>query len=216
MLQLALDTVLPEEIPGVISAVTGSVDIIEIGTPFISRFGMAAIIPIRERFPEAVLLADIKIMDGGRLETRYAAEYGANYITVLAAAEDITIRNAVEEAASRGLKTMADMIGVRDVRHRAAEVDELGVDYICAHTAVDAQRTGCSPFEDYNGIRSAVRRAGIAIAGGVSLANLDGMARAPADIVVVGGGIMHSADIGAAARAFREKLDNMAKGREHG
>ena len=210
-LQLALDRVTPEDAINIIGRVKKSVDIIEIGTIFIVRFGLIAIREIQKKYPDIVLLVDTKIVDGGKIETFYASLYGADYITVLASAEDITIRNVLDEAKKHGIKTVVDMIGVENPAKRASEIDEMGPDYICAHTAVDVQKLGGSPFNDYRSIRGVLKHSGTAIAGGIKLENLKELKDEPPDILIIGGGIMSSDDIGAAAQAFRKEIDKMNK-----
>ena len=55
LLQLALDR--PESL-SVVQVVADLVDIIEIGTPFLKRFGLSAISTVRELAPGVPILAD--------------------------------------------------------------------------------------------------------------------------------------------------------------
>ncbi|SIC98720.1 3-hexulose-6-phosphate synthase [Mycobacteroides abscessus subsp. abscessus] len=61
------------------------------------------------------------------------------------------------------------MIAVKDLEGRAKELDELGVDYICVHTGYDLQAVGQNSFEDLKTIKSVVKNAKTAIAGGIKL-----------------------------------------------
>ncbi len=56
-----------------------------------------------------------------------ASAAGADIITILAQAEDSSIKGAVEEAKKLGKKILVDMIAVKDIKTRAAELDMLGV-----------------------------------------------------------------------------------------
>lgn len=60
----------------------------------------------------------------------------------------MSIKGAVEEAKAQGNKILVDMIGIKDIKSRAKELDELGVDYICVHTGYDLQAIGQNSFED--------------------------------------------------------------------
>ena len=56
--------------------------IIEAGTPFIKREGMAGFRLIR-RMWRGIVLADLKITDGAREEVMFAANAGATAVTVM-------------------------------------------------------------------------------------------------------------------------------------
>jgi len=144
-LQLSLDLVtLPEAIQ-VLNQVADLIDIAEIGTPFIIRDGVRSIRELRRAFPTLALLADLKIMDAGEHEAALAFEAGADIVTVLGVAHDATSRGALTAASHYGRQVMVDMIGVRNLAERAAEIDCLGAHYVCVHTAFDQQRTGEDP-----------------------------------------------------------------------
>ena len=56
------------------AALAGGVDIVEMGTPLLKTQGVSNVVPaFRKRFPDALLLADMKTMDGGGGEARGAA-----------------------------------------------------------------------------------------------------------------------------------------------
>src|SRR5699024_10648264 len=130
-LQLALDLVnIPEAIE-VVKEVQAFIDIVEIGTPVINKEGLKAVAEVKAAFPNLEVLADVKIMDAAAYEVANAAAAGADIVTILAQAEDSSIRGAVEEAKKQGKKILVDMIAVKDIKARAAELDELGADYIC-------------------------------------------------------------------------------------
>ena len=53
------------------AALAGGVNIVEMGTPLLKNQGVANVVPaFRKRFPDALLLADMKTMDGGAGEAR--------------------------------------------------------------------------------------------------------------------------------------------------
>ena len=67
-LQMALDLDDMQKALQMASSTRDFVDIIEIGTPLIVRFGVDAVKMMKDSFPEASVLADIKIADGGYKE----------------------------------------------------------------------------------------------------------------------------------------------------
>lgn len=91
------------------------------------------------------------------------------------------------------------MIAVKDKKTRAQELDEMGVDYICVHTGYDLQAAGENSFEDLCTIKSVVKNAKTAIAGGIKMDTLPEVIAAQPDLIIVGGGITSQEDKKAAA-----------------
>ncbi|HUC91160.1 MAG TPA: 3-hexulose-6-phosphate synthase [Paenibacillus sp.] len=205
-LQLALDLVDIPEAKEVVKQVQDYIDIVEIGTPVVINEGLRAVKEIKEAFPSLQVLADLKIMDAGAYEVMKASEAGADIITVLGAADDSTIKGAVEEAKKHGKQILVDMINVKDLEQRAREVDALGVDYICVHTGYDLQAAGESPFGQLNTIKRVVKNAKTAVAGGIKLATLPQVIEANPDLIIVGGGITGQDDKRAMAAEMKQLI----------
>jgi 3-hexulose-6-phosphate synthase len=206
-LQLALDLVnIPEAIE-VVKEVEEHIDIVEIGTPVVINEGLKAVKEMKNAFPNLTVLADLKIMDAAGYEVSQASEAGADIITILGAAEDQSIKGAVEEAKKRGKQILADMIAVKDIETRAKELDELGVDYICVHTGYDLQAVGKNSFEDLATIKSVVKNTRTAVAGGIKLETLPEVIKQKPDLVIVGGGIATQDDKHAAAKSIKELIN---------
>lgn len=205
-LQLALDLV---DIPGaieLIKEVEEHVDVVEIGTPIVINEGLRAVKEVKAAFPDLTILADLKIMDAAGYEVSQAAAAGADIITILGAAEDESIKGAVEEAKKQGKQILVDMIAVKDIEARAKELDELGADYICVHTGYDLQAVGQNSFEDLNTIKRVVKNAKTAIAGGIKLESLAEVVKYQPDLVIVGGGITSKDDKKSAASEMKELI----------
>lgn len=203
-LQLALDIYdIPQSLE-ILKQLHDVVDIVEIGTPFIIRDGVHAVKAVKDAYPSLCVLADLKIMDGGYEEAKTAYEAGADIVTVLAAAENITIQNVVRAGREYKKEVMADLIAVSDLKKRATELDAFGLDYLCVHTAFDIQHTGRSPLEDLKLLNSVVKNTRTAVAGGVKLATLPGVAAQQPDIVIVGMGISGQPDMRGVARQMKE------------
>ena len=134
------------------AALAGGVNIVEMGTPLLKNQGVANVVPaFRKKFPDALLLADMKTMDGGAFEAR-AVYAGGNIFDFLALA---------------GVSTAKAICGVRDefrrsdpelprlvfcdimVPHQgpaaqagdvALRMIEAGVDAVGVHLQADARR----------------------------------------------------------------------------
>ncbi|WP_238651913.1 3-hexulose-6-phosphate synthase [Paenibacillus piscarius] len=202
-LQLALDLVDIQGAIELVKEVEEHVDVVEIGTPVVINEGLRAVKELKAAFPNLTVLADLKIMDAAGYEVGQASAAGADIITILGAAEDESIKGAVAEAKKLGKQILADMIAVKDIAARAQQLDELGVDYICVHTGYDLQAVGKNSFEDLSTIKSVVKHAKTAVAGGIKLETLPEVIKQQPDLVIVGGGITGKEDKKAAAREMQ-------------
>lgn len=205
-LQLALDDIKLEDAIELVGKVRNYVDIVEIGSPFIIDCGMEPVKRIKELYPELEVLADTKIMDAGEYEAELTYLAGADYCTVLGATDTLTIKGCLDAAKKYGKKVFVDMICVKNVEERVAEIEAAGVDCIGVHTGVDLQAAGVTPLDDLKRIKGASKQSMISVAGGINVNTVEEYMKAGADIVIVGGGINHADDPVAAAKALYEKI----------
>jgi 3-hexulose-6-phosphate synthase len=215
-LQLALDFVELEDALALLKKVHSFVDIVEVGTPSIIRYGVEAVRIVKQSYPQKPLLADLKIMDGGEGEARLAFEAGANIVTVMAVAHDKTILGAVRAAAKFGGQIMADLMSVLLPAQRAQEVEQLGCHIVCVHTATDAKplsfpgkressrESSAQALECIRLLRTCVSRAEIAVAGGIDVERAKAACELGVDILVVGSAILKAKDQREAARALHQ------------
>lgn len=206
-LQIALDTLTIEECITLLDETKNHVDVIEVGTPFIIEEGMRPVREFKKRYPQLEVLADTKIMDAGELEADYAFRAGADIVTVLGASNDETVIGAVKAAKKYGKKIMIDMIAVKNLEERTKELDAMGVDYICVHTAFDVQSTGKNPLDELTVVNKVIKNAKSAVAGGVKLATIDAIVSEGAEIIVVGGAISNAQDRPAMAKAMKSHME---------
>lgn len=205
-LQIALDTLSLEECIILLEQTKGNVDIAEVGTPFIIEEGMRPVRELKKRFPEIEILADTKIMDAGELEASSAFKAGVDIVTVLGVSNDETILGAIKAAKQHGGKIMIDMIAVKNLVERAKEIDAMGVDYICVHTAFDVQKSGKDPLDELKMINKVICNAKSAVAGGVKLSTIDEIVEEGAEIIVVGGAICNAENKSETAKEMKKHL----------
>ncbi|MEJ2365223.1 MAG: orotidine 5'-phosphate decarboxylase [Deltaproteobacteria bacterium] len=75
ILQLALDFVdLKRALKNAQAGIAGGVDWLEAGTPLIKSEGLKAVRELRALSPQTTIVADMKIMDTGRVEVEAAGE----------------------------------------------------------------------------------------------------------------------------------------------
>ena len=207
-LQIAIDMVDAETALRMVKEIHDVIDIVEIGTPMIVREGMLAVRLIKASYPNVVVLADAKIMDGGYIESEDIFEAGADMVTVLAVADIATIQAVVNTARKHGKQTMADMICVSNVEKRASELDNIGLDYICIHTAIDVQNTGKTPFDELAKIMKVLKNTKAAVAGGISIKTIPLIKKIGPEIVVAGSALTKAANLRAAVVEIEEAIKN--------
>ena len=206
VLQVALDFEnLSRAVQAAREAVEGGADWVEAGTPLIKSEGLDAVRELKKSFPDRRIVADMKVMDTGAFEVEIAAKAGADLVTVLGAADDDTIAEAVRGGEKYGAEVMVDLLNVADPSLRAKRAGELGAAAVCWHVGIDMQMQGKTPFER---LRSLVHDSPIpvAVAGGLNSESVAGAVRAGAQILIVGGAITKSAGIAEATRRIREAI----------
>jgi 3-hexulose-6-phosphate synthase/6-phospho-3-hexuloisomerase len=207
VLQLALDFVdLKRAVKCAQAGVAGGADWLEVGTPLIKSEGLEAVRELRRQFPHVTLVADMKIMDAGRIEVESAAKAGANIIDVLGAASDATIRECIQAGKNYGAKIVADLIAVKDPVSRGQEIEEFGADYVTVHCSIDEQMEGKDPFEALRKLTQAVSLP-VGVAGGINSETAASAVEAGASIVIVGGAITKAIDPEEAAGTIKRAME---------
>lgn len=205
-LQIALDSTSSQEAKRILEKVSDLVDIVEVGTPLLMKEGVKIVTEIKNAYPQLEVLADLKIIDAGDIEASIGFEAGADIVTVLGVAHDVTIHRAVNQAHSLNKQVMIDLIAVGDVWERLNQIDTIAPDYCCVHTAYDLQDHGVHPLREIQFVQSTLKRAQMAVAGGINPEILpDIIAYHPA-IVIVGGFIINHPDPRQAALKIKELL----------
>jgi len=209
VLQLALDFVdLRRAIKIAQAAMAGGADWLEAGTPLIKSEGLEAVRELRRLFPRATIVADMKIMDAGRIEVETAAKAGANVVDVLGAASNATLRECIQAAKNYGAKIVVDLIAVKDPVSRAREVEGFGADYVTVHCSIDEQMEGKDPFETLRSVAKGLS-VPVGVAGGINSETAPRALEAGASIVIVGGAITKSVDPKEAAGTIKGAMETM-------
>ncbi len=209
VLQLALDHEnLARALKVAKEAVAAGVDWLEAGTPLIKSEGLDAVRALRREFPSVPIVADMKIIDAGRLETECAAKAGADSIHVLAPASDSTIIECIEAARRYDAKIAVDLLGLESrekMVQRAKQVELMGASSVCVHTPIDMQMRAELPFDDLKAVASAVSIP-VAVAGGINSETAADAIKAGATIIIVGGAITKSPDAKAATEIIKKVI----------
>lgn len=141
IVQISLDVIsIPEALDTARMAMRAGVDWLEAGTPLIIAEGMNGVRALRAEFPETVIVADLKTMDGGWLEAELMARAGATHVVVMERAHPETVKMVVRAGKDLGVKVMGDNLGARDKVAAAKRLEDFGCDYVIHHIGYDERR----------------------------------------------------------------------------
>jgi 3-keto-L-gulonate-6-phosphate decarboxylase len=191
------------------AALAGGVDIVEMGTPLLKNAGVSNVVPaFRRQFPEALLLADMKTMDGGAFEARSVYAGGGNIVDFLALAGVHTAKAicAVRDEFRRADPELPRLV-FADIlvphqgnADQAAEVAlrmlDAGVDGVGVHLQADARRADPALIKSHyldDAARAVFKRVGgaapVQVVGGLSVAQAKGLAQAGLRAFVISGNL---------------------------
>lgn len=214
-LQVALDLQdLDEALRIAEAAYRGGAEWLEAGTPLIKSVGMKAVRKLKKQFPTATVVADMKTLDVGWMETEMAAQAGADIVSLSGLAHNNTIKDAVSCARKYGKKIMVDLLEVEDPLKRAKELEEMAVDYVCLHSGIDVQRDEEEKIDRKVATISKIAKnvkVPVAVAGGIRAETAAKVVKAGAKIVIVGGAITRAENPEAATTIIRKSLEAAVK-----
>lgn len=194
ILQVALDfTDMDKALDVARKAICGNADWLECGTPLIKSCGVRAIKILSNIFHDVPIVADMKTMDTGRLESLLAFEAGAKIISILGVADTKTILDAIDIAKEFDGLVMVDLINHPNPLERARELDNI-VDIILLHVGIDRQDRYRVPLDLVRKIKNEVK-CYLAVAGGLTDKTASLAVQSGADIVIVGRYITKSENI---------------------
>ena len=191
------------------ASLAGGINIVEMGTPLLKNQGFSNVVPaFRRKFPEALLLADMKTMDGGAFEARAVYTGGGNIVDFLALAGVDTAKAicGVRDEFRRTDPTLARlvftdiMVPHQGPAAQAGEVAlrmiEAGVDGIGVHLQADARRADPSLIERHyldDMSRAIFERvngaAPVQVVGGLTVPQAKGLAQAGLRCFVISGNL---------------------------
>ena len=207
LIQMALDSLDFNATVALAEQVAPHVDIFEIGTPCIKYNGLNLVKELRARFPEQLILVDLKTMDAGEYEATPFYAAGADICTVLGVSGLATIGGVVKAAKAHNAEVQVDLINVPNKAECARESAKLGAQIVGVHTGLDAQAAGQTPFADLQEIADLGLDVRISVAGGIKQSTVQQVVAAGASIIVVGAAIYGAPSPAEAAREIRELVD---------
>ncbi len=212
--QVALDLVRLEDAVRIARmAVSQGIGWLEAGTPLIKSEGMRAVRSLSRTFPRQTVVADMKTLDAGAVETEMAFGAGAKVVSISGLAHDRTVSDSVRTTARYNGMLMTDLLMSPSPRRRGLQLESLGVDIVCVHTGVDVQKALRSKLKVSRTVRDITRalRIPVAAAGGVDPNIAGALVKAGVKVIVVGGWITGSKDPSKASGQVMKKFDEAVR-----
>ncbi len=210
-LQVAMDLVDMKQVERVLTELPQNDHlIIEAGTPLIKQFGLSVIGEIRKMRPNAFIIADLKTLDTGNLETRMCANASADAVVISGLAPISTIEKAVLEARKTGIYAVVDMLNVESPLNLVKALAKINAlpHVVEMHRAIDAEGSDYA-WGDIPAIKKAAGgKILVATAGGIRVNVAKKALTSGADILVVGRAITASKNIQHAAEEFLEEINS--------
>jgi bifunctional enzyme Fae/Hps len=193
--------------------------LIEIGTPFLKKYGVEAIKQIREIAEDKFIVADLKTLDVGKLEVDFAFDATADAVVASGLASPSSLDKFILEAHRLGIYGFVDTMEVDDPVKKLSQLKQIP-DVVILHRAIDVEQGAVSQSPDAaqkarwtaipkikelykdQKLASGRDRVLVAVAGGVEPETAKYAIEMGADILIIGRYITSSKDIKNAMRKF--------------
>lgn len=205
MLQLALDMTDINVAIEIVDLVSPYFEILEVGTPLILSAGVKAVETLKAKYPQKIILADLKIADAGDYEATIAYEAGADLVTVLGLADCRTIQGAVTAGKRFSRGVVVDSLNMNDLKSFAVQLENLGVACILVHAGTDGTHRAMALSAQITAIVGCSSLP-VAVAGGITPQNVGPLIQSGASIFVAGSSVTQSADPRQVAELLRNKV----------
>ncbi|UQF23147.1 orotidine 5'-phosphate decarboxylase [Vagococcus lutrae] len=202
LLQIAIDRLTIAEAAIVVEKIGPSADIIEIGTSFFKDYGQLALTELRG-VTTAKLLADIKTVDEAAYEFERIYQNGADIATVLGTSSVETLQICQKTAQKYQKAYMIDTLGMTDSHFERLSLFEDAI--ISLHLSKDSEGSVVEYVQEVRRDYQLTQK--IAVAGGVTLADIPVLKAENIDIVIVGSEIVKAKNMRETAQKFKEAIN---------
>ena len=184
--------------------------ILEVGTPFLKKYGMDSIRKVREMARDMFIVADLKTLDVGKLEVDFAFDATADGVVASGLASSASIDKFLVEAQRLGIHGFVDTMEVDDPIAKLKTLKQVP-DVVILHRAIDSESATAGSNEAqkqkwkyvplikelYQDKKKASGRDRVlvAVAGGIEPSSAKYALEMGADILIVGRFITSSKDI---------------------
>lgn len=213
LLQIALDNQSIEEAIITAKKAEKYIDIIEVGTILLAAEGKKAISAIKNVFPDKTIVADGKIADAGNIFGKMFFDAGADFTTVICAAETPTIKDLVilskkySQISGKNKEIQVEMTN-NFTWEQVQDWQKVAVPQIVWHRPRDSQETGKKWGTKDIEIVKKLANCGfkITITGGVEVEDIKLFKDIPIYIFIAGRSIRDAKDPEAKAKEFKDEF----------
>ena len=198
--------------------------ILEVGTPFLKKYGVESIKKIREAAKDQFIVADLKTLDVGKLEVDFAFDATADGVVASGLAATASLDKFILEAQRLGIHAFVDTMEVPNPIEKLSSLKQIP-DVVIIHRGIDVeqsatgdkspdaqqrQRWALAPKikELYTNKKKASGkdRVLVAVAGGIEPATATYALEQGADVLIVGRFIASAKDVKFAMRRMLSVL----------
>ncbi len=209
MLQIALDTLTIEDAIKNVEKIHKYIDVIEVGTILIASKGKNAIKELSNKYKEKIIVADGKIADAGSIFAKMFFDSGADFTTVICAAETQTIKTVLDTAKKYGEdKDVQVELTTNFNWKQVEEWKKIGIQQVVYHRSRDAQLAGINwTQKDIDTIRKFDNMGfKVTITGGISLQDIEFFKDINVYIFIVGRSIRDAENPELEAKKFKDEI----------
>lgn len=208
LLQIALDNLTSEQAILDAKKAEKYLDVIEVGTILLASEGKSAIKKIKEAFPAKIIVADGKIADAGQVFGKMFFENGANYTTVICAAETSTLKQTIDIAKNyKDTDVQVEMTN-NFTWSQVEEWKNVGLKQVVWHRSRDAQKDGAKWDENNLNIVKKLASMGfkVTITGGIEKDDIKLFKDIPIYIFIAGRTIRDAKNPEEAAKELKDEI----------
>lgn len=114
--------------------------ILEIGTPFLKKYGVESIRQIREVAREKFIVADLKTLDVGKLEVDFAFDATADAVVASGLAATSSLDKFIMEAQRLGIHAFVDTMEVQNPLEKLSSLKQTP-DVVIIHRGIDVEQS---------------------------------------------------------------------------
>ncbi|MDW2931086.1 3-keto-L-gulonate-6-phosphate decarboxylase UlaD [Mesomycoplasma ovipneumoniae] len=213
LLQIALDNQTIEEAISSAKKAEKYIDVIEVGTILLAAEGKKAISELRKNFPDKIIVADGKIADAGNVFGKMFFDSGADFTTVICAAETPTIKDLVNlshEYSQKMAKSLEIQVEMTNnfTWEQVQDWKNAGVPQVVWHRPRDSQASGVKWAQKDIDIVKKLADLGfkVTITGGVEVEDIKLFKDIPIYIFIGGRSIRDAANPEEKAKEFKDEF----------
>ena len=179
--------------------------LVEVGDPLIKRWGMQAVSDIRSEIPGNVLVAEFASSDWIDEQIQMASASGANVVQVIGLKHEARIKRAVHAARNNRVSIFAAYTVHDDTPLWCKIAQQNGVDGVAIVRNIDTFHGNEAVLQALTAIGAEIH-VPVAVSGGFTPYNIEGVLPLPWHILIVGSAIVDSPRPGEVARLLAARI----------